>query len=61
MGIFVTAIPWSYIGYVTLYCIVWLFIEDWAKLWVYRHITLTHKHHLRFLGMVSQTFHSHTR
>jgi H+-transporting ATPase len=61
MGIFVTAIPWSYIGYVTLYCIVWLFIEDWAKLWVYRHISLTHNHHLRFLGMVSQTFHSHTR
>jgi H+-transporting ATPase len=36
-GLFVTAIPWTWIGYVWLYCIAWIFVEDWAKLKVYKH------------------------
>ncbi|MEJ2382525.1 MAG: plasma-membrane proton-efflux P-type ATPase, partial [Gammaproteobacteria bacterium] len=35
-GWFVTAIPWTYIGYIWLYCLVWILIEDTAKLLVYR-------------------------
>ncbi|NGX57395.1 MAG: Calcium-transporting ATPase 1 [Chlamydiae bacterium] len=37
LGIFVTAIPWIWIVYVWMYCIVWIFIEDGAKLLIYRH------------------------
>ncbi|HKJ31369.1 MAG TPA: plasma-membrane proton-efflux P-type ATPase [Balneolales bacterium] len=60
-GIFVTAIPWLYVVYITIYCIIWMFIEDWAKLWTYKHLTMTHYHHLRFLVTVRQSLHSHTR
>jgi H+-transporting ATPase len=51
-GIFVTAIPWSYIGFVWLYCLVWVFIEDWAKLQVYLHLDLAGKHHRAFIGRI---------
>jgi H+-transporting ATPase len=60
-GFLVEAIPWSYVGLVWGYCLVWLFIEDWAKLQVYKHISVegkvSNKHTLR----VHQTLHSHTR
>ena len=32
LGIFVTAIPWSYVGLIWVYCLVWAVIEDIAKL-----------------------------
>lgn len=34
-GWLVTAIPWTWVGYIWLYCLVWIFVEDWAKLKVY--------------------------
>jgi H+-transporting ATPase len=52
LGLFVTAIPWSWVGYVWLYCIAWMFIEDWAKLRVYHHFDLTGVEHGRFLKLM---------
>jgi len=49
LGLFVAQIPWLWIGYVWAYCIVWIFIEDAAKLLVYQHLDLTGKQHRRFL------------
>lgn len=49
-GVFMTAIPWAYIGYIWLYCIVWMFIEDGAKILVYRHFDHTAKHHKDFMA-----------
>ncbi len=34
-GWFVAAIPWAWIGWIWLYCIVWIFIEDAMKLAIY--------------------------
>lgn len=58
-GIFMTAIPWLYVLYLTIYCIVWMFIEDWAKIWTYKHLSMSHTHHLRYLVRVRQSLHSH--
>ena len=52
LGLFVAAIPWSWIGYIWLYCIVWIFIEDLAKLQVYHHLDLTGPEHARFVQQV---------
>lgn len=60
LGWFVTAIPWSYIGLVWIYCLFWMFIEDWAKLQTYHNIRQSGKHHRKFLRMISQPFHSHS-
>jgi len=59
-GVFVTAIPWSYIGFVWLYCIAWIFIEDWAKLRVYRHLDMDTARHRNFLTTVKKaiTYHA---
>jgi H+-transporting ATPase len=48
-GVLVTAIPWSYVALIWGYCLVWMFIEDWAKLHIYHHLDLTGKHHRKFL------------
>jgi H+-transporting ATPase len=37
-GVFVTAVPWSYIGFVWLYCFAWMFVEDGAKIFLYKHL-----------------------
>ncbi|MBU1156569.1 MAG: hypothetical protein KJ921_11985, partial [Proteobacteria bacterium] len=49
LGIIVEPIPWSYVGLVWGYCLAWMFIEDLAKLQLYRHLKLGGKHHLGFL------------
>jgi H+-transporting ATPase len=51
LGWLVTPIPWSYVGLVWLYCLVWVFIEDGAKLAVYRHLDLAMSGHRRFLHL----------
>ncbi len=56
-GILVTPIPWSYVGYIWAYCIIWIFIEDWAKQQVYHHLKLTGKHHRRFISKLKQRIH----
>jgi H+-transporting ATPase len=57
----VTPIPWESIGLIWGYCLVWIFIEDWAKLSVYRHLGMGAQHHKRFLKTVQQPFHTTRR
>lgn len=39
-GWLVASIPWYYVGLIWLYCLVWIFIEDLAKLRVYKYFGL---------------------
>ena len=57
-GLLVAAIPWSYVGLVWGYCLIWVFIEDWFKLYIYRHLALTGKEHKHFLDRVKGHLHS---
>ena len=57
-GFLVAPIPWSYIGLIWVYCIVWVFIEDQVKRHLYNHLEMGGKHHKRFLDGVQQSFHS---
>ncbi len=36
LGLFVAPVPWLYIGVVWVYCLIWMLIEDEAKMLVYR-------------------------
>ena len=58
-GILVTPIPWIYIGMVWAYCLIFMFINDWAKLQVYHHLRLSGKHHRSFLDLLQQSLHPH--
>ncbi len=58
-GILVTAIPWSYIGLIWLYCLVWVFIEDRAKLVLYRHMAMGTSRHRGFLNTLQAALHPH--
>jgi H+-transporting ATPase len=58
-GLFVEAIPWSYIGFIWLYCLGWIFIEDFAKLRVYRHLDLDTPRHKTFLKTSKRAISSH--
>jgi len=53
----VTPITCAQIGFVWVYCIAWVFVEDWAKLAVYRHLDLQGQQHQRFLTTVHQRLH----
>ncbi|MEJ2346661.1 MAG: plasma-membrane proton-efflux P-type ATPase, partial [Gammaproteobacteria bacterium] len=59
-GWFVTAIPWTYIGYIWLYCLVWILIEDTAKLLVYRHMEFGTGRHQRFIDMLRNPLFEHS-
>jgi H+-transporting ATPase len=59
LGLLVTRIPWIYVGMVWGYCLVWVFIEDWAKLQVYHHLRLSGKHHRSFLERIQEPLHPH--
>ena len=61
LGIFVTAIPWAYIGYIWLYCLVWIFIEDWAKKAVYDSAIFTGKRYLHYMWIARESLHSHAK
>jgi H+-transporting ATPase len=56
-GFLVTPIPWLYVGIVWGYCLIWVFIEDWAKLQVYNHLNTSGVHHLKFLDRVKEPLH----
>ncbi len=58
MGL-VASIGWSDAGLVWIYCIAWIFVEDWAKLAVYRRLEWTAQRHRDFLGTVRQPLHAH--
>ncbi len=61
LGLLVTRIPWIYVGMVWGYCLVWIFIEDWAKLQVYHHLGLSGRHHRSFLERIQEPLHPHGR
>ena len=44
-GWLVASIPWSYVGFVWIYCLAWFFINDFVKLSVYRHLNLRGQRH----------------
>jgi H+-transporting ATPase len=56
-GLLVTPIPWIYVGIVWGYCLVWVFIEDWAKLQVYKHLNTSGGHHMKFLKRIKEPLH----
>ena len=56
-GFLVAPIPWSYIGLIWAYCLVWVFIEDMVKRHLYNHLEMEGKHHRRFLAGVQKYFH----
>ena len=58
-GWFVEAIPLKYILGVWGYALVWVFIEDWAKLKVYEHLELKGKRHQTFIGKLGRSLHHH--
>jgi H+-transporting ATPase len=55
----VTPISWTNIGIVWAYSIGWVFIEDWAKLRVYRHLEFNTKRHRKFLERIQEPLHAH--
>ncbi|HEX4086320.1 MAG TPA: plasma-membrane proton-efflux P-type ATPase [Chthoniobacteraceae bacterium] len=59
-GWLVTPIAWKYVGFVWAYCIVWVFIEDWAKMHVYHHLELSASRHRKFLGLIKEPLLNHT-
>lgn len=56
----ITPISWTLISFVWLYCILWVFIEDWAKCYVYRHLSLTGKVHISFLSRMKEVIYPHS-
>jgi H+-transporting ATPase len=59
-GWLVAPIAWKYVGFVWAYCLVWVFIEDWSKLGVYRHLDLASKLHRKFLKQIKRPLLNHT-
>ena len=53
----VTPISWAQIGFVWVYCFFWVFIEDWAKLAVYRHLELQGDYQQQFLHRLHERLH----
>jgi len=58
-GLFMTPIPWSWIGYLWLYCLAWVVLEDAAKVMVYNHLELGAQRHRAFLDGFGQVLPSH--
>jgi H+-transporting ATPase len=56
-GWLVAPIAWKYVGFVWVYCLVWVFIEDWAKLHVYRHLEMGTKGQRKFLELIKKPLH----
>lgn len=56
-GLLVTRLPWTYVGWIWVYCIVWFFINDQVKLAVYRHLGMSGTRHLRFLHLLQEQLH----
>ena len=53
----ITPIHWSTAGIIWAYCIAWLFMGDWVKLTVLRHLEMTSPRHVRFLRFAKERLH----
>jgi len=60
LGWFIAPIPWSYVGFIWIYALIWMLILDWAKLQTYHNIRQSGKHHRKFLDLLGKSFHSHS-
>jgi H+-transporting ATPase len=58
-GFMMPKIPWSYVGLIWGYCLIWVFIEDWVKLNVYHHFNLEIRRHRTFLARIKEPLHPH--
>ena len=56
-GWLVAPLPLHYVAFVWSYCILWIFIEDWAKLQVYQHFDFKGKATRRFLNRIKEPLH----
>ena len=59
LGWFVTPIPLLYVILIWAYCLVWIFIEDLAKIMVYRYLELEGKQHRGFLKILKEPLGHH--
>jgi len=59
LGLFMTPVPWSYVALIWAYCLVWLFIEDFAKRLVYTHLEVSAPRHRRFLDVARGSLFGH--
>ncbi|WP_097461365.1 plasma-membrane proton-efflux P-type ATPase [Mangrovitalea sediminis] len=57
----ITPIGWTDVGLIWAYCIVWIFIEDLAKLAVYNRFRRSSPRHRSFLSTLSSPLHGHGR
>jgi H+-transporting ATPase len=48
-------LSWQVVGYTWGYCLIWVFIEDWGKLYVYHHLRLTGANHRSFLSRLKKS------
>jgi len=55
----VAPISWLDIGLIWGYCLVWIFIEDWAKLATYHHMDLSGPRHRSFLDRLQAPLHAY--
>lgn len=55
----ITPIHWRAVGIIWLYCIVWLFVGDLAKLAVLRHMEMSSPRHEGFLRLLKQCHHAY--
>ncbi|MGC8659105.1 MAG: plasma-membrane proton-efflux P-type ATPase [Desulfomonilaceae bacterium] len=55
----IAPITWANVGLVWGYCIIWIFIEDVAKLVVYSHIGLIATRHRKFLHILNRPLANH--
>ncbi|MCK9376466.1 MAG: plasma-membrane proton-efflux P-type ATPase [Syntrophobacterales bacterium] len=58
-GWLVPPLPWDLIGYVWVYIIVWMIIQDISKLGLHALVENRSGHKRRFLEVVNQPLHSH--
>ena len=59
MGWFMAAVPWKYIALIWVYCLIWIFIEDWAKLVIYERLNMKRPRQLKFLKRLNKSAHHH--
>ena len=60
-GFLVPALPWAYIGFVWVYALIWVFINDWIKVKTYEHLELSGRRHIGFLRSLQEPLPSHAR
>jgi len=53
----ITPIHWRSVGLIWAYCILWLFMGDFVKLAVLKHLDMSGKRHRSFLEFVKKTAH----